>query len=142
VAHDVKIADRVIMANSVQFAGHCEVQSNVVFGGVVAVHQYCRIGTYAMVAGFSGVGKDVPPFMISSGGERAKLYGPNLVGLKRAGFSDEKIGMIKKAFRIIFQSKLSLREAVEETKNQIKDSPEVDTLIAFIEQKSKRGIIR
>lgn len=142
VAHDVKIANRVIMANAIQLAGHCEVQSNAVIGGVVAVHQFCRIGTYAMVAGFSGVPKDVPPFMISSGGERAKLYGPNLVGLKRGGFSDEKIASIKKAYRMIFQSKLSLREAVEEAKNQIKDSPEVDTLIEFIEQKSKRGIIR
>jgi len=141
VAHNCVVGNRVTMANAATLAGHVQVQDSAVVGGLVAVHQFTRIGAYAMVGGFSGVGQDVTPYMIVSG-DRARLFGPNLVGLKRAGFSDEKIAAIKKAYRIIFKSKLSLKEAIREVQAQIQDSPEVDALVEFISAKSPRGILR
>lgn len=141
VAHDCHVGHRVVMANCATLAGHVVVQDSANIGGLVAVHQHARIGAYAMIGGVSGVAQDIPPFMIASG-ERAKLYGPNLVGLKRAGFSDEKIVAVKKAYRIIFKSKLSLKEAIREVQAQIKDSPEVDSLVEFISAASPRGIAR
>lgn len=141
VAHNCKIGNRITMANAATLAGHVQVQDFAVIGGLVAIHQFTRIGAYAMVGGFSGVGQDLAPYMIASG-DRARLFGPNLVGLKRAGFSDEKIAMIKKAYKIIFKSKLSLKEAIKETQESIQDSPEVDALLEFISAKSPRGILR
>lgn len=141
VAHDCVIGNKVTTANAATLAGHVHVQDSAVIGGLVAIHQFTRVGAHAMVGGFSGVGQDLAPYMIASG-DRARLFGPNIVGLKRAGFSDEKIAKIKKAYRIIFKTKLSLKEAIAEVQEQIVDSPEVDALVEFISAKSPRGILR
>ncbi len=141
VAHNCTLGNDIIMANAATLAGHSSIQNMVVIGGIVAVHQFTRIGAYSIVGGFSGVAQDVPPYMMASG-SRAKLYGPNLVGLKRAGFSHQKIALIKKAYRIISKSKLSLKEALKEIQVQIKDSPEVDALVEFLSVKSPRGALR
>ena len=141
IAHNCTLGNGIIMANAAMLAGHSVIQDLAVIGGMVAVHQFTRIGAYAIVGGFSGVAQDVPPYMMASGA-RAKLYGPNLVGLKRAGFSHQKIALIKKAYKIISKSKLSLKEALKETQFQIKDSSEVDVLVEFISAKSPRGVLR
>ena len=106
IAHDCKVGNNVIMANCATLAGHVEIADFVIFGGLCAVHQFCRIGKYAFISGVTGVPKDVPPFMIAAG-DRAKLYGLNVVGLERRGFTKEDITQLKKAYRIIFRSSLA-----------------------------------
>ncbi len=140
IAHDCKVGNSVIMANLATLAGHVIVEDYVFIGGLVAVHQFTRIGAHAMVGGFSGIGQDIPPFTMASG-TRAKLYGLNKVGLKRRGFSDETIEILNKAYRILFRSKLSLREAIEKIKKELPQIPEIKHLIEFIES-NKRGICR
>lgn len=140
IAHDCKIGSNVIMANLATLAGHVVVEDFVFIGGVVAVHQFSRIGAHAMVGGFSGVAQDVPPFTMVSG-PRARLYGLNTVGLKRRGFSDETINILKKAYKILFRDKLQLKEAIKKVKEELPNIPEVRHLIEFIET-NKRGICR
>jgi len=93
-----------------------------------------------MIGGFSGVGQDIPPYTMASGA-RAKLYGLNTVGLKRRGFNEETINALKKAYKILFRDKISLKEAIEKVKNTLPDIPELKHLIEFIEA-NKRGICR
>jgi UDP-N-acetylglucosamine acyltransferase len=140
IAHDCKIGNSVIMANLATLAGHVQVEDFAFIGGLVAVHQFTRIGSHAMIGGFSGVGQDVPPFTMASG-PRAKLYGLNSVGLKRRGFSDETINILKKAYKILFRDKLQLKEAIEKVKKELPQIPEIIHLIEFIEA-NKRGICR
>jgi len=140
IAHDCKIGNSVILANLATLAGHVIVEDYVFIGGMVAIHQFTRIGAYAMVGGFSGVGQDIPPFTMASGA-RAKLYGLNTVGLKRRGFSEEKINALKKAYKILFRDKLSLKEAIEKINQELPDIPEIRHFIEFIEA-NKRGICR
>lgn len=140
VAHNCKIGSNIIMANAATLAGHVLVEDFAVIGGLVAIHQFTRIGQYAMVGGFSGIGQDIPPFMVASGA-RAKLFGPNVIGLKRHGFSDGTINTIKKAYKILFREKRTLKDAIRKVQEDFADSPEIAHLIAFIE-KNKRGICR
>lgn len=140
IAHDCKIGNSTIMANATTLAGHVEVEDSVVIGGLVAVHQFTRIGAYAMVGGFSGVVQDIPPYTMASG-NRARLYGLNTIGLKRNGFKDSTIRELKQAYRILFRSKLTLKEAIDMVKRELRQSDEVKHLIEFIE-KNKRGICR
>ncbi|MDA8078906.1 MAG: acyl-ACP--UDP-N-acetylglucosamine O-acyltransferase [Nitrospiraceae bacterium] len=140
VAHDCAIGSNVIMTNAATLAGHVVVEDFAYIGGVVAVHQFTRIGRYAMVGGFSGIGQDIPPYMIASGA-RAKLFGPNTIGLQRRGFPDKTINEIKKAYKILFREKLTLKEALSRLKEEFPSSPEIRLLVEFIE-KNKRGICR
>ncbi|GAB4537050.1 MAG: acyl-ACP--UDP-N-acetylglucosamine O-acyltransferase [Thermodesulfovibrionia bacterium] len=140
IAHDCKIGNSTIMANATTLAGHVEVEDSVVIGGLVAVHQFTRIGAYAMVGGFSGVVQDIPPYTMASG-NRARLYGLNTIGLKRNGFKDSTIRELKQAYRILFRSKLTLKEAIDMVRREVRQSDEVRHLIEFIE-KNKRGICR
>jgi len=140
IAHDCKIGNSTIMANATTLAGHVEVEDFVVIGGLVAIHQFTRIGAYAMVGGFSGVVQDIPPYTMASG-NRAKLYGLNTIGLKRNGFKDSTIRELKQAYKILFRSKLTLKEAIDMVKREIRQSDEVRHMIEFIE-KNKRGICR
>jgi len=140
VAHNCKIGSNIIMANAATLAGHVLVEDFAVIGGLVAIHQFTRIGQYAMVGGFSGIGQDIPPYMVASGA-RAKLFGPNMIGLKRHGFSDGSITAIKKAYKILFREKRTLKDAIRKVQENFADSPEIQHLIAFIE-KNKRGICR
>jgi UDP-N-acetylglucosamine acyltransferase len=140
IAHDCKIGNSVVMANVATLAGHVLVESHCVIGGLVAVHQFTRIGAYAMVGGFSGIGQDVPPYMMASG-PRSKLYGLNVIGLKRHGFSEETINLLKKAYKILFREKRTLRDALKKIKSELPESKEIRHLVEFIEQ-NKRGICR
>jgi UDP-N-acetylglucosamine acyltransferase len=140
IAHDCKIGNSTVMANAATLAGHVHVEDYAVIGGLVAVHQYTRIGAYSMVGGFSGIGQDIPPYTMASGA-RAKLYGLNAIGLKRHGFSDEAINNLKKAYKILFREKRTLKEALKKIKSDLPETPEIKHLLEFIE-KNKRGICR
>jgi UDP-N-acetylglucosamine acyltransferase len=140
VAHDCKIGSNVVLANAATLAGHVRIDDSAVVGGLVAIHQYTRIGSYAMIGGFSGIGQDIPPYMIASGA-RAKLYGPNTIGLKRQGFKDEIINDIKKAYKILFREKRTLKDAMKKLREEMPDVAEINQLLEFIET-NKRGICR
>jgi UDP-N-acetylglucosamine acyltransferase len=140
VAHDCSIGNHVIMSNSATLAGHIEIQDHAIIGGIVAIHQFVRIGAYAMVGGLSGVAQDVPPYMLAAG-SRAKLFGLNLVGLRRHQFTREAIQGLRKAYRILFRSSLMLQAAVERVHQEIPACPEVENLLRFV-QESPRGVCR
>ena len=142
VAHDCIIGNGVVMANVATLAGHVTVQDNVILGGLVAVHQFSTIGAYAMIGGGTMVGLDILPYTIATPGKRdAKLRGLNLIGLKRRGFSEETIASLKKAYKTLFMAGLKLPDALARIRSEIPACPEIDNLLAFIEN-SKRGICR
>jgi len=141
VAHDCNIGNQVLLANGAALAGHIMVEDNAIIGALSAVHQFCQIGTHALISGLTGVTLDIPPYMLASG-SRAKLFGLNTVGLKRHNFSDETVKVLKKAYRIIFRSGLTLDKAMKKIgEDEISQIPEVQHLLHFIQQ-SKRGISR
>lgn len=140
IAHDCKIGSNVIMANLATLAGHVVVEDHAYIGGLVVVHQFTRIGGYSMVGGFSGVGQDIPPYTMASG-PRAKLFGLNSVGLKRNNFPDSTINDLKKAYKIIFREKYTLKDALKKVQKELPQTDEIKNLVEFIE-KNKRGICR
>ena len=139
IAHDCKVGNNIIMANCATLAGHVEVDDFVIFGGLCAVHQFCKIGKYAFISGLTGVPKDIPPFIIAAG-SRSKPYGLNVVGLERRGFSKEEISKLKKAYRMIFRSALPLDTSLKIIQEEL-EGENIDELINFIKS-SKRGICR
>ena len=141
VAHDCKLGNDVILANSVALAGHVHVGDFVVLGGLAAVHQYVRIGDYAYVGGMSPVSQDIPPYVIASARGASFLHGLNKIGLKRRGFSDASMAALKKAYRIFFRYGLTIPEATERIKAEVELLPEVLHLINFM-QTSERGVSR
>lgn len=140
IAHDCKVGSSAVMANAATLGGHVVVEDFAVIGGLVAVHQFTRIGAYSMIGGFSGVAQDVIPYMMASG-ERARLYGPNAIGLKRRGFSDETINILKKVYKILFREKNTLINAIEKIRKELPETDEIKNIINFI-VKSERGICR
>jgi UDP-N-acetylglucosamine acyltransferase len=140
VAHDCTIGDRVVLANAAQLAGHVVVENDVVIGGLVGVHQYCRLGRCAMLGGGAKAAQDVPPFTIAQG-DRARLYGLNIVGLRRNGLNLDVVGGLKAAYRQLFHHGLPLRIALEQVREVYAEVPEVAELVEFIEG-STRGICR
>ncbi|QGY41048.1 acyl-ACP--UDP-N-acetylglucosamine O-acyltransferase [Pseudodesulfovibrio cashew] len=138
IAHDCVVGDNVIMANSVNLAGHVEVGRNVIISGMSAVQQFIRIGEYAFLGGASGYKLDVPPFMLAHG-VRGMLFGPNLIGLKRNGFSTEACKALKKAYKIIFRSGLTREEGMAQAEKELPGIPEVERLTAFIRE-AKKGV--
>jgi UDP-N-acetylglucosamine acyltransferase len=143
VAHDCVIGNQAILANVATLAGHVEIGDHVNLGGLVAVHQFCRIGAHTYVGGLSGISLDVPPFVIIAGTRnRMRISGINKIGMRRSGMSRESIGKLEEAFRIIFRSpQLLLNDALVKVKEDIPDCPEVDLLVDFF-QTSKRGVVK
>jgi UDP-N-acetylglucosamine acyltransferase len=140
IGHDCTVGDDVVFSNNGTLAGHVQIGDHAVMGGLTAVHQFCRIGRYAITGGCSKIVQDVPPFMIADGNP-AEIRGINLVGLERKNFSPESVKLIKEAFRIIYRSKYNTRQAVEAVRKELPPSAEINQIIEFIEQ-SERGIIR
>ena len=140
IAHDCTINNHVIMANAATLAGHIEIEDHAILGGLVGIHQFAKVGRHAFVGACSAVSLDVPPYGLVVG-NRARLFGLNLTGLKRQRFSAEAIKNIKEAYRIIFRSGLTLKEAFEQVPQKVTDSPEGTHLIEFTKS-SKRGIVR
>jgi UDP-N-acetylglucosamine acyltransferase len=139
IAHDCKVSNDVIMANCATLAGHVEIDDFVIFSGLCAIHQFCKVGKYAFISGLTGVPMDIPPYIIAAG-DRAKPYGINVVGLERHGFSKEEISTLKKAYRMLFRSSLPLNTSLKIIQEELK-GPHIDELLNFI-RASKRGICR
>ena len=140
VAHNCKLRNHIVMANAANLAGHIHVEDFAIIGGLTGVHQFTRIGAHCIIGGASAVTKDIPPFVMASG-NFAKLYGLNVIGLKRRGFTDETIGAIKEAYRIVFRSSMLLSAAIKKVEEVVEDLPEVRQFVDFI-RKSERGICR
>jgi UDP-N-acetylglucosamine acyltransferase len=140
VGHDCRIGDGAIIANSVALAGHVILEDHVHISGLAAAHQFCRIGRLAFVSGLTGVAMDVPPYCTVAG-PRAELAGLNTVGLQRAGLSDEQLGRIKQAYKVVFRSNLGLAEAVAQLDADLGAHPEVAHFVAFL-RSSQRGVTR
>jgi len=141
VAHDCIVKDHVILANAATLAGHVEVDDYAILGGLSAVHQFTRVGCHVMASGGSMIGQDVVPYAIVQG-DRAKVVGLNLTGLKRRGFSSEALANIKQMYKLVFRSNLKLEEAITQIEGQFDPSQlEVSTYLDFL-QKSERGLAR
>ncbi|HEY6006134.1 MAG TPA: acyl-[acyl-carrier-protein]--UDP-N-acetylglucosamine O-acyltransferase, partial [Anaeromyxobacter sp.] len=140
VGHDCTIGDGAIIANSVALAGHILIEDHVHISGLAAAHQFTRIGRLAFVSGLTGVAMDVPPYCMVTGG-RAELAGLNTVGLQRAGMTEEQIGRVKQAYKVLFRSNLGLAEAVAQLEQELGAHPEIAHLIRFVKE-SQRGITR
>lgn len=140
IAHDCKIGSHNIFANCATLGGHVEIEDHVVIGGLSAMHQFCRVGTLAIIGGCSKVVQDIPPYSMCDG-HPAQVRGLNLVGLRRADFTQEKMGLLKKAYKIIFFEDHPFDKAVELVKADIAASLEVEKLLAFL-RSSRRGIAR
>ncbi len=140
IAHNCKLGNNIIMSNGVNLAGHIEVEDFATIGGMTGIHQFAKIGAHCMIGGCSAVTKDVPPYCLASG-NHARLYGLNLIGLKRRNFSPQVIQALKDAYRLVFRSALILEEAIARVRAEVLDTPEIRHFISFIEN-SKRGICR
>ena len=140
VAHDCLLGDYVILANSVNLAGHVEIGDYAIVGGVVPVHQFVKIGAHSIIGGGFRVQKDVCPYALLAG-YPLKTMGLNRVGLTRRGFSEKTMEILDKAFRILFKSKLNTSQAIEKIKSDLELIREVQSVLDFI-AKSERGIIK
>jgi UDP-N-acetylglucosamine acyltransferase len=139
VAHDCRVGSQCVFANVATLAGHVVIEDGVVIGGLSAVHQFVRIGKYAMIGGCSRVTQDVVPFALCSE-PQTRVFGVNAVGLKRAGFSQKMIADIKRAFKFLFFSELSRPHALDLIKKEIEMTDELKYLLDFT-QSSKRGLM-
>ena len=139
VAHDCDIANHVILANNATLAGHVEVDDFAILGGLSAVHQFCRIGRHAMIGGMSGVENDVIPYG-SVTGNRARLDGLNIVGLRRRGFSRSEVAAMRKAYRLLFAHEGTMAERLEDVAEMYKDNNAVMDIVGFIRSDSSRAI--
>jgi UDP-N-acetylglucosamine acyltransferase len=140
VAHNCRLGDHVIMANSVNLAGHVTVEDWAIVGGVTPVHQFVRIGCHAMIGGGSRIPQDVTPYALVAGNPPI-LAGLNHIGLERRGFTEGAIADLKRAYRLLFRTGLLLDEAVRKVRAEVDDGPEVRHLLSFIEG-SQRGLTR
>ncbi|HKI77191.1 MAG TPA: acyl-ACP--UDP-N-acetylglucosamine O-acyltransferase [Ignavibacteriaceae bacterium] len=139
VAHDTVVGNNCILANGVQLAGHVELGNYVIIGGLTPVHQFCKIGEHSMIGGGFRVSQDVPPFILS-GGEPLRYSGLNVLGLRRRGFSNDDIYILKKAYGILYDHSLNISQAKEKIKNEFVDNKYISTLFSFLEN-SKRGLV-
>jgi UDP-N-acetylglucosamine acyltransferase len=140
IAHDCILGSYNIIANGATLGGHVVIEDYVIVGGLVGIHQFTKIGKGAILGAGSMVSKDVPPYCNATG-DRARLHGLNLEGLKRRGFAPEKIEALKKAYRIMFRSNLKTRAAIVKIRQELSDYAEAQQLASFIEN-SQRGICR
>jgi UDP-N-acetylglucosamine acyltransferase len=140
VAHDCRLGNGITMVNVATLGGHVTLEDHAVIGGLSAVHQFVRIGAHAYVGGKTGVSQDIPPFVLASG-ERAKLFGLNIVGLKRYNFSNEAILALKKAYQTVIRSHLTIQDAMLKVEKEVPLLPEVSQFLDFI-RRSQRGIPR
>jgi UDP-N-acetylglucosamine acyltransferase len=139
IAHDCVVGNDVILANAIQMAGHVTVDDRAIISGLVPIHQFVRVGTFAFVGGGSRVNQDVPPYT-KAVGNPVHLYGLNSVGLQRAGFSADVKLALKKAYRLVFNSHLTVSQGIARARTEIPAVAEVETFLRFIEA-SQRGVM-
>jgi len=140
VAHDCLIGNHAILANSAALGGHVTLEDHATIAALAAIHQFARIGESAYIGAGSMVSLDVPPYCLANG-DRAHLYGLNLVGLKRRGFQPEQLAAIKKAYRTLFTEGLPLKDALTRVRSEHPTSTEVARLVDFVAC-SSRGVCR
>ncbi len=139
VAHDCQLGNNVILVNNATLAGHVIVEDWAIIGGLSAVHQFARVGKHAMIGGMSGVEHDVIPYGTVTG-NRARLEGLNIVGLKRRGFSRDMIHEIRKAYRMIFAEEGTMAERLQDVIEDFSDNEPVMEIVNFIQSDSSRRI--
>ncbi len=140
IAHDCKVGNDCVLANNCTLAGHVVIEDKVVLGGIVAIHQFVRIGMLSITGGCSKVVQDIPPFSTCDG-HPARVYGLNLIGLRRKGISNASIKQLDQAFKIIFNSGLTTKHALEKIEKELKKSQEITYLVNFAKS-SQRGLTR
>ncbi len=140
VAHDCKIGDHVIMANSVNLGGHVKIDDYAIVGGIVPVHQFVQIGCHAMIGGGFRVAQDLCPYAVA-GGYPLSVRGLNLVGLRRRNFPRETVKILRQVYKLLFSSSLNTRQAVERIQQEIEIIPEVQNILDFI-KRSDRGLVK
>jgi UDP-N-acetylglucosamine acyltransferase len=140
IAHNCMLGNGVTMSNLAQLAGHVYIDDYVTIGGQTGVHQFTRIGRHAMLGGMSKVIKDVPPFFLVEGNP-CEPYGLNSVGLRRAAFSVEERNEIKRFYKLLYNPKLNVSQAIEAMKAQVTTGPGRE-IIAFLEAPSQRGVLK
>lgn len=138
LAHDCHIGDGVIIANSTQLAGHVTIEDRAIISGLVAVHQFVKIGAHAFVGGATRVNQDVPPY-VTAVGNPVELYGLNSIGLQRAGMPPATIAALKRAYRLFFNSDLNVGQALDRAAKELPELPEVAHFTAFVAS-SRRGV--
>jgi UDP-N-acetylglucosamine acyltransferase len=141
IAHDCIIGDDNIFVNSCALAGHIIVENFVHVGGYCGVHQFCKIGSYSFISHSCTILKDVPPYVMVTGGTDATVCGLNIVGLRRDNFSDDDILSLKRAYKVIYRKGLKVSEAIDELALMVPDCASIQMFVDFL-QKSERGIIR
>ena len=139
VAHNCQIGNNVIFVNSACAAGYVQIFDNAILSGLVAIHQFCRVGRFTMISGCSAFSLDVPPFMIAEG-RNGGVKGINRVGLSRAGFSEEDIRNIKNLYKIYYRSGLNAKAALERIKAELPQAPEVLEFLEFCAN-TQKGIV-
>ena len=139
VAHDCLVGDEVIMANNATLAGHVTVEDGAIIGGMSAIHQFLRIGRNSMIGGMSGIVKDIPPYCLTAGGYRPGLAGLNLVGLRRRGFSNERIKVLKEIYRILLQGSGKIEARIDEAAAIAGDDVDALHLVEFV-RSAERGV--
>ena len=139
VAHDCHIGSRTIFSNAGTLAGHVEVQDDATVGAFSAVHQFCRVGRYAYIGGYSVITRDALPW-VKTVGQKPLCYGVNTIGLQRKGFDAPTIERLKSAMRILLRSRLNTSQAVSQLREEFGGDEDIDFLIDFIES-SNRGVI-
>jgi len=141
IAHDCWVGNGTVFTNAATLAGHVRVDDYATISAFSAIHQFCRVGKHAYIGGFTVATQDVPPFCRVAGMRPVLIYGLNAVGLRRRGYSRERIRALKEMFKIIFYSDLNTSQAVSRIKSLFPPHEDRDELIGFIES-SQRGIIK
>jgi UDP-N-acetylglucosamine acyltransferase len=138
IAHDCRIGDSVAIANATQLSGHVTVEERATLSGLIAIHQFVTIGTCAFVGGASRVNQDIPPY-VKAVGNPVELYGLNTIGLQRAGFPPETVSALKRAYRLLFNTDLTRRQAMAELAPAAAQCAEVRRLVDFVST-ARRGV--
>ena len=140
VAHNCRVGNGVIIANGGTLAGCVEIEDKAIIGGLTGIHQFCRVGAYSMVGGCTKITQDVVPYSLVDG-HPAQWHGVNIVGLKRNGFSQQKISAIKSAHSMLCKEGVTVKKAVDKINKELPDIPEIQCIISFVE-KASRGITK
>lgn len=140
VAHNCVVGDHVVIVNAVNIAGHVTIEDHAIIGGMTAVQQFVRIGAHSYVGGACRVTKDVPPYF-KIGGVPTRPIEVNVVGLLRRGFSDDTLNELRQCYRLLYLSDLNTTQALVRIRDEVRESPEIEQLIGFVEG-SSRGIIK
>jgi UDP-N-acetylglucosamine acyltransferase len=141
VGHDCRVGDHTLFVNGATLAGHVTVEDYATIGFQSPVHQFCRIGRYAYVGASTVITQDVPPFSRVVTERDTKSYGVNTIGLERKGFSEERLKVLQRAFRLLLRSKMNTSQALAEMRKSLGESQDVQELIRFIET-AERGIVK